>query len=103
MVRGEVPLSTLALHHRPGYDNATSSARVAFSPPSLNILRGPIPGAGHTVASKGLEYLWVRHADSDGAGAKRLVRKAIAADVVQVYEEGNLDASGIWRHHALNE
>jgi len=65
--------------------------RFAASPNATNIQVGDI-----TVTSKkGWEYLWVRYADAEDAGANALVKRPVAAYVEKVYEEGDFSALGI--------
>jgi len=65
--------------------------RFAASPNATDIPVGDI-----TVTSKkGWEYLWVRYADAEDAGANALVKRPVAAYVEKVYEEGDFSALGI--------
>ncbi|HOW17476.1 MAG TPA: hypothetical protein PLC79_00450 [Phycisphaerae bacterium] len=39
--------------------------------------------------------MWGRHADSDDAAAKAIVKKPVAVYIERVYDEGNFAALGI--------
>jgi len=65
--------------------------RFAASPNATNIPVGNI-----TVASKkGWEYLWVRYADAEDAGAKALVKRPASAHVEKVYHSADFSSLGI--------
>ncbi len=74
-----------------GADDWEISFKFAGSPNRTNINVG-----GITVSSKkGWEYMWVRYADSEDAGANAIVKKPAAVYVEKVYEEGNFAGLGI--------
>jgi hypothetical protein len=74
-----------------GTDDWEITFRFAASPNRTDLAVGDI-----TVASKkGWEYLWVRYADAEDAGAKMLIKKPVAAYVEKVYEEDNFALLGI--------
>ena len=74
-----------------GADDWEISFKFAGSPNRTNINVG-----GITVSSKkGWEYMWVRYADSEDAGANAIVKKPVAVYVEKVYEEGNFAGLGI--------
>jgi len=74
-----------------GTDDWEITFRFAASPNRTGLTVGDI-----TVASKkGWEYLWVRYADAEDAGAKMLIKQPVAAYVEKVYEEDNFALLGI--------
>jgi hypothetical protein len=74
-----------------GDGNWEITFKFAGSPNKTSLVVG-----GITVpAKKGWEYLWVRYEDTEDAGAKMLIKKPLAATVVQVYDSGDFSTLGI--------
>jgi len=67
------------------------SFRFASSPNRIGITVGGIAG----ISKKGWEYMWVRYADQEDAGAKAIVKKPVAVYVEKVYEDGDFSLLGI--------
>jgi len=74
-----------------GADDWEISFKFAGSPNRTSINVGGITVS----AKKGWEYMWVRYADSEDAGANAIVKKPVAVYVEKVYEEGNFAGLGI--------
>jgi len=67
------------------------SFKFASSPNRAGITVGGIGG----ISKKGWEYMWVRYADTEDAGAKAIVKKPVAVYVEKVYEDGDFSLLGI--------
>ena len=72
-----------------GLEDWEITFRFAASPNVAGLQLGNIAG----INKEGWQYLWVRFADEEDAGAKTLIKKPIAAYVERVYEYG--DFSGL--------
>jgi hypothetical protein len=88
---GELLLLGVSGGRRRGMDDWEITFRFAASPNRTNLSVGPLTG----IDRKGWEYLWVLYEDAEDTGAKRLVKRPVAAYVEKVYEEGDFSLLGI--------
>ncbi len=74
-----------------GSDDWEITFKFAASPNRTGITVGSING----ISKKGWEYMWVRYADAEDAGAQAVVKKPVAVYIERVYEEGGFGSLGI--------
>jgi hypothetical protein len=78
-----------------GASNANGDYEITFSFSALPNVTGATFGPFTGVTKKGWDYLWVYSEEEEDATAKRVVKRPVAAYVVQVFAYANLSGLGI--------
>jgi hypothetical protein len=78
-----------------GASNANGDFEITFSFSALPNVSGATFGPFTGVTKKGWDYLWVYSEEEEDATAKRVVKRPVAAYVVQVFPYANLSGLGI--------
>lgn len=77
------------------YDPAQNQYAISFSFSGRLMETGIVVGDLPPVSKAGWDYLWVYYQDSEDASTGRVVKKAVAAYVEQIYRRTNFAALGV--------